>query len=134
MKAKIFLLIALLTACLSAKAQSEQIVEAVSPSKHAELSLQNSPKLVIGATSLTFTDNTNSTEFSKDERLVLRIKRTAKKGDVNGDGNVNINDVTTLVNIILGKSTDSTGFADVNGDKDININDITTLVNIILGK
>ena len=57
----------------------------------------------------------------------------AKKGDVNGDGEVTIADVTALVNIILGKN-DKKAIADVNGDDDVTIADVTALVNIILGK
>lgn len=57
----------------------------------------------------------------------------AKKGDVNGDGNVTIADVTALVNIILGKD-EKNGVADVNGDGPVTIADVTALVNIILGK
>jgi len=56
-----------------------------------------------------------------------------KQGDVNGDDQVNISDVTSLVNIILGKASKSDG-SDVNGDGQVNISDVTTLVNIILGK
>lgn len=57
-------------------------------------------------------------------------------GDVNGDKQVSIADVTMLVNIILGKTTEGfdTKVADVNGDKQITIADVTALVNIILGK
>ena len=56
-------------------------------------------------------------------------------GDVNGDGEVNIADVTTLINIILGKDIEPTsGVADVNTDGEVNITDVTALVNIILGK
>jgi hypothetical protein len=57
----------------------------------------------------------------------------AKKGDVNGDGEVTIADVTALVNIILGKN-DKKAIADVNGDGPVTIADVTALVNIILGK
>ena len=62
------------------------------------------------------------------------------KGDVNGDGDISIADVTALVNIILGKATPETNpdynfeAANVNGDEDISIADVTALVNIILGK
>lgn len=63
------------------------------------------------------------------------------RGDVNRNGQVNIADVTALVNIILGKvvyprDNDKYDFeaANVNGDKQINIADVTALVNIILGK
>lgn len=56
-------------------------------------------------------------------------------GDVNGDGVVTIADVTSLVNIILGKSpAPASGVADVNGDHAVTIADVTSLVNIILGK
>ena len=59
---------------------------------------------------------------------------TVSYGDVNGDGYVNVTDVTILVNHILGKETE--GFvinhADVNGDGDINVTDVTALVNLIL--
>ena len=57
----------------------------------------------------------------------------AKKGDVNGDGQVTIADVTALVNIILGKG-ESSKMADINGDGSVTIADVTALVNIILGK
>lgn len=58
-----------------------------------------------------------------------------KKGDINNDGQVTIADVTSLVNIILGKQTDyKMPVADVNGDKGVTIADVTALVNIILGK
>ena len=57
---------------------------------------------------------------------------TAKPGDVNEDGEVNIADVTMLVNVILGNAEAEN--ADVNTDGTIDIADVTALVNIILGK
>lgn len=133
MKAKIFLITALLTAGLSAQAQSEQMVEAVSPSKQAELPLQNCPKLVIGTTELTFTDNKNETTFSASERLVIRIKKVKKKGDVNDDGKRSIADVTTLIDMLHG-NTPKTSDADVDGDGLVKTSDVTTLVNIVLSQ
>ena len=57
------------------------------------------------------------------------------KGDVNGDGEVNIADVNTLVDIILGGVADdeTKARADVNEDAEINIADINALIDIILG-
>ena len=55
------------------------------------------------------------------------------EGDVNGDGEVNIGDVTALINIVL--TSDSQFYdeaADVNGDREVNIGDVTALINIIL--
>ena len=57
-------------------------------------------------------------------------------GDVNGDEAVNITDVTTLVDYILGKQPAAFVLeaADIDGDGYINISDVTALVNILLGK
>ena len=55
------------------------------------------------------------------------------EGDLNGDSAVNVGDVTTLVNMILGK-TPMSDDADLNGDDAVNVGDVTTLVNKILGK
>lgn len=54
-------------------------------------------------------------------------------GDVNSDDNVNVTDVTTLVNMILGAIPVDIVHADVNGDGNVNVSDVTALVNIILG-
>ena len=54
-------------------------------------------------------------------------------GDVNGDGRVNVSDVTTLVNMILGVVQKDEARADINGDGRVNVSDVTTLINIILG-
>ena len=57
------------------------------------------------------------------------------KGDVNGDGEVNIADINALIDIILGGSSDAEQKirADVNEDGEINIADINALIDIILG-
>ncbi len=55
-------------------------------------------------------------------------------GDVNGDGEVNIADVNTLIDIILGEGTEGEILrrADVNQDGEINIADVNALIDIIL--
>ncbi|MBO4815173.1 MAG: C10 family peptidase [Muribaculaceae bacterium] len=53
-------------------------------------------------------------------------------GDVNGDGKVNVSDVTALVNMILGVIPKDESRADINGDGNVNVSDVTALVNIIL--
>ena len=55
-------------------------------------------------------------------------------GDVNGDGEVNIGDVTALISIILSATPESVYEldADVNGDGEVNIGDVTALIDIIL--
>ena len=76
-------------------------------------------------------DGTESA-WSNIEQVTLADHVTV--GDVNCDGEVNVNDVTTLVNYILGKNPtpfDSVA-ADVNEDTAINVNDVTALINLIL--
>jgi hypothetical protein len=55
-------------------------------------------------------------------------------GDVNGDGEVNVADVNSLNDIVLGGKTDEATFkrADVNSDGEVNLADINALINIIL--
>ena len=56
-------------------------------------------------------------------------------GDVNGDGEINIGDITMLINVIL--MDDQSGSLDVarydvNGDNEVNIGDVTALISIVL--
>ena len=54
-------------------------------------------------------------------------------GDVNRDGRVNVSDVTTLINMILGFLPVDQAVADVNSDGRVNVSDVTSIINIILG-
>ena len=54
-------------------------------------------------------------------------------GDINGDGEINVSDVTALINKILGASDYSNEVCDINGDGEINVSDVTALINMILG-
>jgi hypothetical protein len=77
----------------------------------------------------------------EDDRHVFqlaefRVRGHAYKalpGDVNGDGKVNVTDVTTLVNMILGVIPKDQEHADLTGDGKINVSDVTALINNILG-
>ena len=54
-------------------------------------------------------------------------------GDVNDDGAVNIADVTSLIDHLLGSgNTVNELAADVNGDHSINIADVTALIDMLL--
>ena len=57
------------------------------------------------------------------------------RGDANEDGKVDVNDVTTTINYILGKNPSPFNYrnANVNDDNTVNVMDVTTLINIILG-
>ena len=55
-------------------------------------------------------------------------------GDVNDDGEVNIGDVTMIINVILGGDIDADMLAraDVNVDGEVNISDVNRVIDIIL--
>ncbi len=58
------------------------------------------------------------------------------KGDVDGNGEVDVNDVNILINIMLGKANadDYPGQTDIDGQEGIDAGDVNALVNILLGK
>ena len=53
------------------------------------------------------------------------------KYDLNDDGKVDIADVNTVINAMLGKSTTS---ADITGDGKVDISDVNAVINVMLGK
>ena len=59
-------------------------------------------------------------------------KNASLRGDVNGDGSVNISDVTTLIDLLLGGGTISNPAADCNQDSSVNISDVTSLIDYLL--
>ena len=52
------------------------------------------------------------------------------KGDVNGDGEVNIADINVVIDMILSGTFNTNG--DVNGDGEVNIADINAVIDLIL--
>ena len=60
---------------------------------------------------------------------------TVVRGDVDEDGEVNINDVTTLIDYLLGGSASSVNVANADCDQNniIAIDDVTTLIDYLLG-
>ena len=77
--------------------------------------------------------NKNNPIYIDDIALYYTAVGSPDEGDVNGDGKVNVSDVTALINMILGVIPKDMERADVNGDGKINVSDVTALVNIILG-
>ena len=59
-------------------------------------------------------------------------KEAGEEGDINGDGTVDVSDVTALINKILGASDYTDEVCDINGDGEINVSDVTQLINQIL--
>ena len=61
-------------------------------------------------------------------------KNAAQPGDINGDGFVNVADVTELISLILNSTSIEDSLTDVNGDGQVNVADVTALIRIILNQ
>ena len=70
-----------------------------------------------------------------DMKLVIEKVATGKPGDANEDGEVDVRDITTIINYILGNNPSPFNFnnANVNGDETVNVMDVTAIINMILG-
>ena len=80
------------------------------------------------------TDDNQSTTPARSSLLITKGS-TAQIGDVNCDGFVDIDDVTTLISYVLGNSPQpfNHAAANVNQDGSIDIDDVTRLIAIVLG-
>ena len=73
----------------------------------------------------------NSYNFSTRHYAVLGVQPDVS--DVNSDGHVDIDDVTTLIGMVLNNSNHANGRSgDVNGDSHIDVDDITALISMVL--
>ena len=88
---------------------------------------------VVGITEGRTIIKVNSTDGYAEADSCL-VKVYTLRGDVNGDGFINIADVTTLINYVLGGNANGVIWenADANNDKDINVADVTKLISAIL--
>jgi len=77
-----------------------------------------------------------SAQAGSTSTINVDLFNTGVKGDVDGNGVVDITDANILINIVLGKDQASKygGRADINGDATIDVSDINAVLNIILGK
>ena len=137
-KTIITMLIALVAICASAETYS-----------YLKFTKTNGSTVTCSVEGLKITyDNTNVTVTNAEGTTTIALTEvqnmyfsnegsttpTYKLGDVNMDGEVNIADVTALIDYLL--SGDATNInveaADVNEDDDVNIADVTALIDILL--
>jgi surface protein len=59
-------------------------------------------------------------------------KNAIKRGDINGDGIVDVSDVTMLISAVLGNQTVDSAVADMNGDNVVDVSDVTALISLVL--
>ena len=75
---------------------------------------------------------TNKVGVNQDTRVDVELKRV--KYDANGDGNIDVQDITAVINAIIGNESES--FYEFNADVDnngaVNVLDVTMIINKIL--
>lgn len=64
----------------------------------------------------------------------LEVKPQSIVGDIDGNGEVNVSDVTALINHILNAATYESTLCDIDGNGEVNVTDVTALINILLRK
>lgn len=77
-----------------------------------------------------------ATADKANAKLVVKFSGAkTQQGDANGDGSVNVTDIISVANYILGAASGSfdSSAADMNGDGDVNVTDIISMANYILG-
>lgn len=62
----------------------------------------------------------------------LEVKPQSIVGDIDGNGEVNVSDVTALINHILNTATYDSTLCDIDGNGEVNVTDVTALINILL--
>ena len=66
--------------------------------------------------------------------ITATVKAQGLKGDINGDGKIDVADVSIIINGALGKQELDLTIADMNDDGKIDVADVSIIINIALGK
>ena len=69
-------------------------------------------------------------EYWKNFTFISEIN--VETGDVDGDGEINVGDVTAHINKLLNAASYDDAVCDINGDGEVNVTDVTSLINMIL--
>ena len=56
------------------------------------------------------------------------------RGDLNGDGQVDVTDVDIMIDMVLGKASPNYNTADLDGNGMIDVSDVNAIIDIVLGK
>ena len=79
-----------------------------------------------------------SDEGAEEEHYSVYVvnARIVVRGDINGDGTVDVSDLNIMINIMLGKAQANgyPGIPDLNVDGIVDVSDINIIVNIMLGR
>ena len=83
-----------------------------------------------------FSDTTTGSGYHEFLLLECRINSESSEtpGDIDGDGQITVSDITALISIYLGTTSADTAVCDTDGDGELTLSDITTLIHLYLGQ
>lgn len=131
---RILSLITIVLLALPATSQN-MIVEMGGDQENCIVALDGLQQMTFEGTTVNIskTDGTTfAAQMADINRIYFGTEQAELTGDVNGDGTIDVSDVTMLVSMILGNSATATE-GDTNGDGTIDVSDVTNVVSIILG-
>ena len=90
------------------------------------------------ANSITFSVNSGKGHMQLSQLMVKRATSAPDpiRGDVNGDGTVDVADIAAIIDVMAGTTvpgTSAAGNADVNGDGTVDVADIASVIDIMAG-
>tara|TARA_B100001113_G_scaffold150291_1_gene123261 strand:+ start:149 stop:622 length:474 start_codon:yes stop_codon:yes gene_type:complete len=90
----------------------------------------NLERRYIGEYSGSSISNSQLNELYSEIQILIDEMVVDVAGDINGDGELNVVDVISVVNLIL--AGEYNAVADVNNDSSLNVTDVISMVNLIL--
>ena len=98
----------------------------------ADASLASGTKLSGIVKNIEFNTQDNQKLTFKDVSFVINVVKTiVKRGDANGDGQVDVGDIMAIINIMAAGNYDKK--ADLNNDNQVDVGDIMAIINIMAG-
>lgn len=103
-----------------------------------QLALSDVQKITVGETGIKVIPKASSAaqpEYFYSNLMKIKLGEMEPigiKGDLNGDGIVDVSDINIIINIILGQAAQVPA-ADLTGDGIVDVSDINILINIVLG-
>ena len=108
------------------------LIEGITPDKFYNVTGLKSATPYLYRVKAFYVNGTSST-WSNTKEVLLKEGQAFTPGDVDGNGEVNVTDVTLLISAVMTDDYSSINAlaADFNGDGEINIGDVTSMINFI---
>jgi hypothetical protein len=111
-----------------------RLIEGITPDKFYTVENLTAGGTFLYRVKALYIDGTESDWSNVEEVTLFENGHGYEVGDVDHDGKVDINDVTALIDYLLGTNSNAcTICADVDGDDNVSIEDVTALIDNLLG-